>query len=77
MGGGGSKEEAPQVRKSLLEINKSANVYSLAGKEPFVTYPNKQSSASSLLSLQIFLTVYAIAIILLLLFMTKKNDIIK
>ena len=69
MGGGGSKEEAPQIKTSLQGVYDRANAYTTANTEPF------ENKSNPLLSLQIFITVYAIAIILFLLFMQKKNDI--
>lgn len=69
MGGGGSKEEAPQVKLTLQGVYERANAYTPAVSEPFTV---KEAKQSNLFWLQTFLTVYAIAIILFLLFMAKK-----
>jgi hypothetical protein len=69
MGGGGSKEEAQQIKLTLEKVNEKANAYRIANTESFTIYDEKQSN---LFWLQTFLTVYAIAIIIFLLLMAKK-----
>lgn len=69
MGGGGSKEEAPQVKLTLEGVYARANAYVPAKSEPFTLQDEKQSN---LFWIQTFLTVYAITIIIFLLLMMKK-----